>query len=235
MPDHPALTLYVYRGSCTLAAHAVLAHTGLPYKYIILDNGPGGNSTNSRLQAADGSLSHEEFLKINPKGFVPVLAIGEGPNPEILTELPAILIYIASLAQDLNLLGANHLEHARIVEWLSWASCTIHTNGFAAFWRPGRYGDDSHPATMKDIRNRGEETIIKAFAAIEEKLEGKEWAVGDALSVVDFNLLVYWRWWSSERPDGETEAQYPNYARLAKKVKALDGVKKVYELEKLKR
>ncbi|CAI4218921.1 unnamed protein product [Parascedosporium putredinis] len=216
--QQPALTLYVYKGSCTIAAHSLLAHIGVPYKIVILQNGPGGNSTNSRIQAADGSLTYEDFLKINPKGYVPVLTIGEGSAREVLTELPAILTYGALLAPDLNLLGTGVLGRARVAEWLAWASGTIHTLGFAGFWRPGRFADDSNPTTMKDIQNRAEKTIVGAFAQIEEKLKGCEWAVGDALTVVDFNLYVYWTWWITERPDGEVAAQHPNYARLVAKL-----------------
>ena len=225
-------TLYLSRGACSLGPHSVLAHAGIPYKFVVMKQSPNGNSTNSRYEGADGSLSHEQFLAINPKGFVPTLVVGDGPDAVVITETPAVLTYIALLVPDLNLLGTGIIDRAKVAEWLAWGSNTIQNNGFAAFWRPGRFADDSDEATMQNIKRRGREVIVKAFATIEEKLEGKEFAVGDALTVVDFLLLVYWWWWSDEEPDRKTK--FPNFARLMEKVRELDGVKKAIAAEDIK-
>ena len=223
------LTLYLKPGACSLAPHSVLAHVGLGYKIVLMKQAANGNSTYSRYEAADGSLPHDEFLKINPKGFVPTLVLGEGSDA-VITEMPAVMTYIGSIApQDLNLLGTDIISRAKVVEWLAWLSGAVHSNGFGAFWRPGRFADDSNAETMQNIRRRGEEVLTKAFATIEGKLEGKEFAVGEALTVVDFLLFVLWWWWYGLKP--QSKEKYPNYARLAQKVRALDGVNKAIVAE----
>ncbi|SPO06459.1 uncharacterized protein DNG_09149 [Cephalotrichum gorgonifer] len=212
MATPPPLTLYSCKGSCAFIPHAILAHAGVPFSLVMMKQAPDGNRTNSRLEAADGSLSHEAFLTINPRGYVPTLVVGSGPDAEIITELPAVVTYVASVAADQghNLLGApDHLTRARIAEWLAWTSGTLLMTGFAAMWRPGRFADDSDAATMENVKRRGSEVVSKSFATIDGKLAGKHFAVGDGLTVVDFALYLYWWWWDDE-PDVET--RFPNYA-----------------------
>ena len=72
------LTLYYSRKSCAYAPHILLHDAGAAFDTVEID-------------FATGEQTKPEFLAINPKGRVPALATPHG----ILTENPAILLYIA--------------------------------------------------------------------------------------------------------------------------------------------
>src|SRR5579872_3902828 len=72
------LKLFYSPGACSLAAHAALEEAGASYEIQLVDLKSGQQRSN-------------DYLKVNPKGRVPALATERG----ILTESPAILVYIA--------------------------------------------------------------------------------------------------------------------------------------------
>ena len=72
------LKLYYAPGTCALASHIALEEAGASYEAI-------------RLNFKNDDQKKPEYLKINPKARVPSLVTARG----IITETPAILIYIA--------------------------------------------------------------------------------------------------------------------------------------------
>ena len=72
------LKLYFAPHTCALATHIVLEEVGATYSTVRIDFG----------RTEQGS---PEYLKVNPKGRVPALVTDRG----ILTETPAMLVYIA--------------------------------------------------------------------------------------------------------------------------------------------
>ena len=72
------LALYYSRKSCAYAPHILLHDAGAAFEARHID-------------FATGEQNGPEFLAINPKGRVPALVTPDG----ILTENPAILLYIA--------------------------------------------------------------------------------------------------------------------------------------------
>ena len=72
------LIFYYARGTCALAVHIALEDAGADYEA-------------RRVDFAKAEQRTPEYLKINPKGRVPALATARG----VLTETPALLVYIA--------------------------------------------------------------------------------------------------------------------------------------------
>ena len=72
------LKLYYAPGTCALASHIALEEAGATYETV-------------RLSFKTEDQKKPEYLKINPKARVPSLVTDRG----IITETPAILIYIA--------------------------------------------------------------------------------------------------------------------------------------------
>ena len=176
-------------------------------------------------EAEDGSFSHEQFAtRFPPYGYVPVLVINDD---EFLTELPAILTYIGCLApQDVRdkLLGASPLERARVVEWMTWLSGTFLGVGIAARGRPYRLADDEE--ARKAVSQKGMETVRSCYERVEVRLNGREFAVGDDMTVVDLYLYLFVRW--SENLPGlggaDFSAKFPNYERVMRKIESLPAV-----------
>ena len=166
--------LYYSPGACSLAAHVVLEEIGEPFEA-------------RRVTIAEGENFKPEYLAINPRGFLPALEV-EG---QILTESPAILAYLASTE------GGRHLApergtvaYGQALRWLAWISGTLHV-AYARFWRSHRFLPPDADATT--LIARGREDVIAACAEIEATI-GEPWALGEAFSVVDANLLPFYRW-----------------------------------------
>ena len=66
----------------------------------------------------------EDFLAINPKGYVAALKLADG---RVLTEGPAILLYLADLKPEAGLAPpAGSWARHRLHEWLAFISAEIH-------------------------------------------------------------------------------------------------------------
>jgi glutathione S-transferase len=169
--------LYYAPGACSLAAHIVLREVGADFDL-------------ERVSVRNGTLEASYFA-INPKGFVPALAI-DGED-RVLTELPAILVFLARRYSEVALLPSDPTMEARCHEWIAWLSGWVHAVGFALLWRPGRFSSDSrqHEALTK----QGFDIVRNAFNDIEAQFtDGRNCAVPDTYSIVDPFLLVLYRW-----------------------------------------
>ncbi|KPM42731.1 hypothetical protein AK830_g3797 [Neonectria ditissima] len=219
-PTMPRLTLYQANGSCAIVPHAVLLHFDIPATAVEMIFGPEG------VESADGTISHADYLKIHPQGYVPALDV----DGEVITELPAILNYISSLVPEANLFTDTGLGRARVAEWLNWLSGTMHSVGFGMLLRPGRFSDD--PAAFDQVKAKGKAVIHKCFARIDTRMEGKEFAVGDSLTAADFYIYLFSRW--GKQIDIDMAAEYPNYSSFARRLESVEGIKKAVEVERLK-
>lgn len=215
----PSLTLYQANGSCAFVPHAILLHFGIPAKMIRMQLGPDGYAS------ADGSITRDDYLKIHPSAYVPALDV----DGEVITELPAIVTFIASLAPEGEVLGRDGIERARVVEWLTFLSGTLHGQGFGMWWRGSRFSDDE---TMYDaIKAKGRTVILKCFDRIESRLKDKEFAVGNSLTAADFYLYIFTRWGKEIGIDME---EYPAYSKLASRMESVEGVQLAIKEEDLK-
>lgn len=171
----PQLTPYRANKSCSLVAHILLRELSIPYTTVLLAFGPDG------VEAADGSFSHADYRKINPSGLVPALRVED----EIITELPAILTYIAGLRPESKWFGKDNLERAKVYRWLCWLSGTLHGYGYGMILRPARFAED--PSIHPSIVASGRKIVTDCYERIERSLQG-EHVVGDELTIVDINV-----------------------------------------------
>ena len=72
------MKLYYSPGACSLASHIALYATGLPFEIDRL------------IKTSKMTDGGEDFMKINPKGYVPAVKLDDG---SILTECAVILVY----------------------------------------------------------------------------------------------------------------------------------------------
>ncbi|KAG5658103.1 hypothetical protein KAF25_007054 [Fusarium avenaceum] len=218
--DMPKLTLYRANGACSLVPHALLRHFKIPFDAVLIKGGPNG------AEAADGSFTNAQYRSIHPRGYVPALAV----DNEVITEMPAILTFIASLIPNENLLGATPIQRAKVLEWLVVLSGTLHGIGYGPVLRPGRFSDDT--AHHDAIKAKGVGVVRECFQRIEDQLKGSEFMVGQALTIVDFNIYVFARW--AQRADIDVETEYPHYFEHLQRTEKLHGVREAVEAEDLK-
>ncbi|EPC00587.1 hypothetical protein L861_06515 [Litchfieldella anticariensis FP35 = DSM 16096] len=172
-----AYQLFYSPGACSLAVHIVLEELGQPFDLRL-------------VSTADGSTKTAEYLAFNPKGRVPVLLIPGESQP--LTELPAIVTYLARRHPKGGLLPNDPLAEARCHEWLAWLVGWVHGMGFGELWRPERFSADS--TTHAAIRSNGETLIHDGFQRIEDLLTEQTHTQTLGYTLVDPFLLVLYRW-----------------------------------------
>lgn len=205
----PQYRLYHSPGACSLAAHIAFEELGVAYAPI-------------RVVIAEGQNQTTEYLAINPRGRVPALAIYEGNTEQVLTELSAILIYLAQTYPSASLLPLDTLSFVRAVEWMSWLGSTMHAGGVRTVLRPDRFISDSSAAEA--VKTRGTENVRIGFADIESRLHGHTWALDDCYSIIDAYLLVFFRW--GNRIGLPMRTDYPHYTRIMDAVRARPAVQR---------
>ncbi|KAG9256561.1 uncharacterized protein F5Z01DRAFT_477519 [Emericellopsis atlantica] len=201
------LTLYIVKGACSLVPHALLEHLGIPYNIIDMVITPEG------CAAADASMSAAQYRTIHPLGSVPALQLASG---DVITENAAILAYINSLAPENTMFGRSPLEYAQVIQWFSLLSGGLHAQAFGALLRPERFTDSE--ACLDAVRTKGKIRVGEYFALMDRQLEGKKYAVGEALTAADFYMTVFFYWARRNRLD--MDGKYANYKRIIKTVES---------------
>ncbi|KAM0417229.1 hypothetical protein ACHAPT_012740 [Fusarium lateritium] len=215
----PRLTLYLANVSCAFVPHSVLLHFNIPVNVFLMKFGPNG------VEAADGSMSNAEYRRINPLGFVPAL----DADGEVITEIPAILNYIDTLKPEANLFSDSDLGRVRVAEWLNFLSARAHAVGFSMTFLPGRYIDDTEQ--FDKTRQKGRKNIRECLEHIDNKLEERTFAVGNALTAADFYLYIFARW--AKEMGFDMEKDFPHYAAFARRTERLEGVQEAAKRQEL--
>lgn len=208
----PEIKFYFAPGACSLAPHILLREIGAEFEAVAM------NVNETRVTFP------KDFSRINPKMQVPVISL----DGDTITEVPAIARAIASLAPEMHLMGRTKLDEARIYEWLSWLSGTLHGGGFGHLFRPQRFSDD--PAAFPGIKAKARESIKDCFDSMEVKLESI-YAVGGALTAVDPYLFVFYRW--GNEAEFRMKETYPKYTALVSNLVQRAAVKATLEAENI--
>ena len=158
----------------TLAPRKVCAfarHVGSDVEFVYVDLGRGEHRS-------------EQFLAINPNGKVPALTDGA----QTLWEADAILCHLSERA------ASGHWPHdARqidVIRWFSWNSQHFLRHGGALFFEhivKPRFGRGAADPKAVESALAGFRTCA---AVLNAHLKGREWLVGDELTVADFSVAV---------------------------------------------
>jgi glutathione S-transferase len=196
------LKLFYMPKACSLASHIALLWAGADYELIRLDH--------AGVHAA-------EFLRLNPKGAVPVLLVQE---QFVLTESLAILLFIADRhpASHLDVPATDVLSRAKLNEMLAELVSEVH-KAFAPTFVPERYTTD--PNAVESTRSAAYIQLDKVFMRLEGLMQGKEWLLFGRRTVADAYLYVMCRW-KSRTPTALSN--YPSLARFKARLDADPGV-----------
>jgi glutathione S-transferase len=216
--------LYHSPGACSMAAHIVLEEVGAPFELeLVLARG----------EREGPMTATNAWRTINPKGRVPALSPvpgSAGGAAELLTETPAILVYLAVMHPQAALLPAGPAGLARCLEWLNWLSGNVHANSCGQIWRAHRFSDDE--AALEGIRAKGRAALVDQYAYVERLLgDGRDWAVAGRYSVADAYLLVFFHW--GGRIGLDMRGDHPAWARIMDKVLARPAVRRALATEEV--
>lgn len=168
------LTLYFSPGACSLASHIGLEESGARYetKPILL---------------AKGQQRTEDYLKINPRGKVPTL----DADGKKLVENTAILTYLARRFPDKKLMPADPAEEARCIGTMCWFSSVVHPS-YQRAHRPERFAEGEAAATA--VKENGKKSFWANCQEIDSMIQGHDWVMGSAYTLVDPYALVFYGW-----------------------------------------
>ena len=138
---------------------------------------------------------------MNPEGKVPTLLIDKTP----LTEVAAILFYLATRFPDAGLWPVGIDAQAQALSWMSFIAATVH---------PSRRQGADHARSVFDI--------------VERRLGKREWALG-RYSIADIHLFrLYWRFRGAFNP---APGDFPGLSAHYDRMMARPAVKRTCEIE----
>jgi glutathione S-transferase len=164
------MKLYYSPGACSLSPHIALLEAGLPYDLVKVD------LRAKKLENGD------DFLKVNPKGQVPALALDSG---ELVTEGPVIVQMIADKAAAKNLAPArDSAERYKLMEWLNFVTAELHKNFSPLF----------SPVLSDDTKAFFKDRLMGKFKYIDSALAGHDYLLGKQFTVADAYLFTMLCW-----------------------------------------
>lgn len=196
------MKLYYSPGACSLASHIALHESGLPFEIDKL-NVP-----------TKTTASGEDFMRINPKGYVPTIKLDDG---NVLTEGAVILQYIA----DQNLASGlapkqGSMERYRLQEWLNYIAAEIHKS----------YSPLFNKAASEDIKNNARNMLNKRLPIVEMRLAEQPYLMGASFTVADAYLFVVLSWSAMVGFDLSTYPKIKDYlANIATRPAVLAAMK----------
>src|SRR3569833_1838419 len=153
------MKLYYSPGACSLSPHIVAIVVGVLLVLVRVDLGSGQTD------------SVEDYLKINPDGYVPALAVADG---DVLTEGPAIVQYLADQAVDKELAPVyGSRARYRLMQWLNFISTELHKT----------YAPLFDPRVPPDCKAQFTERLAQRFAHVAAVLETQPYLMGERFSV----------------------------------------------------
>ena len=165
------MKLYFAKGACSLAVRITINELGIKCDFESVD-----------IHKTKKTETGKDFLKVNPKAYVPVLELDDG---KILTENVAIQIYLAENFDGEKLLPkAPNFTRYQVIEWLSYITTELHKTAGALF-------NHAMPQELKDTLFVP--MLKKKLKFVDEYLKNKDFLV-DRFTVADAYLFVVLSW-----------------------------------------
>lgn len=200
------MKLFFKSGACSLSPHILLEESGLPYETEAVD-------LKTKISASGAN-----YFDINPKGYVPALLLDNG---QVLTEVPAVVQYIADQATDKKLAPANGTaERYTVQSWLSFIGTELHKS----------FGVCFNPAAGDDWKASAKANIERRLTYVNQHLAGKSYLLGEDFSVADPYLFTVLRWSSVIKLDLN---QWPQIVAFQARMAARPAVQKALAAEGL--
>jgi glutathione S-transferase len=164
------MKLYYLPGACSLSPNIVAHEVGIPLTLEKVD-------AKTKITA-----SGENFLDVNPKGYVPALRLDDG---EVLTEGPAIVQYLADLKPEAGLAPPHGtLARYRLQEILGYINSELHKSFSPLF----------NPASSDDLKAERTAYLKRRYTYIEGILGKQSYLLGEHFTVADAYLFTVTNW-----------------------------------------
>jgi len=200
------MKLYYAPGACSLSPHIVAREAGIAIDLEKVDLG------------AHKTAGGEDFMKVNPKGYVPALRLDDG---SVLTEGPAIVQYLADQKPASKLApAAGTIDRYRLQEWLAFIGTELHKN----------FGPLFNPANPDVVKDAAKTNIAKRLGYLNEQLAKRQFLLGDTFTAADAYAFTIINWTNFVGIDLKA---YPNVAAYSARIGARPKVQEALKAEGL--
>ena len=203
------LQLYYAPDTCSLASHIALEDAGAVYELKLVD-------------FAKNEQQQPDYRAINPKARVPALVTSQG----ILTETPAMLVYVAQTYPNANLAPIDDpFAFADLQAVNSYLCSSLHV-AHAHRMRGYRWTDDS--AAIAAMRRFVPESVSACYDFIEQHVLKGPWVMGPDYTIADPYLFTIAQWLED---DGVDPTRFPNVVGHRQRMLERSTVKKAIREE----
>lgn len=165
--------LYYSPGACSMAIHVALNECNAEVQLEKVDMMAGQNRS-------------PEFLKLNPRGQVPVLVDGN----QVIREGAAQMIHILEKHKS-PLLPESGQDRDLALEWLMFGNATLHPAYARVFFLKKNGPEDS---TKDVLMETAVKMINKLWEEVETRLNNSTYICGEDLTIADILLTVIANW-----------------------------------------
>jgi len=170
----------------------------------------------TRVDFGSAEQTKPGYLAVNPKGRVPALVIDNGA---VLTEVGAILEYIAALAPKAALVPDDPALAAHMRSVMYYLASTMHV-AHAHKMRGSRWADA--PSSHADMTAKVPQTMRSCAAYVEAECLRGTYVCGEMFSLADAYLYLVCTWLDG---DGVAVSDFPKIAAFMDRMALRDSVK----------
>lgn len=199
------MKLYFVPGTCSLSPHIILRELGIPFELDLVDR-----KTKITASGAD-------YMKKNPKGYVPSLELDDG---KVLTEGSVIVQYLADQHPESKLappLGT--MPRYDLAVWMNYVATELHKS-FSPLFSP-------------KINDEYRQAVRDAFASklrwLDSELATRPFLAGQTFTIVDAYAYVIMTWFPRAPID---LADFPNVKAYFDRVGHRPSVRAALHAEK---
>jgi len=158
-----------------MAPHFVLTELGVDFELVLVD----------RKSQAQKSL---EYLALNPAGRIPTLTDGD----LVVFESVAICLHLCEENPEPKLMPeVGSADRPLFFQWLTYLNNSVQAELMVYFY-PDKHTTDK--TAVPGIVQAQELRVTEMFALLDAELEGKDFLVGDSVTVCDYFLLMLAIW-----------------------------------------
>lgn len=164
------MKLYYAAGACSLAPHITASEAGVKVDLDKVDF------------ATKKTSGGEDFMSVNPRGYVPALKLDDG---YVLTEANVLVQYLADQKPEAGLLPkAGTIERWKAMQWLAFIATELHKTFSPLF----------DPSTVDATKTALKDRLAKRFAELETRFKSNEYILGKDFSAADAYAFTILSW-----------------------------------------
>lgn len=166
-----------------------------------------------------GEQNAPDYLALNPNGMIPTLIDGD----QTVWESRAIVQYLASKKPESGLLGKGEMDRINIARWQCWDAAHVMANIFTLVFETVLKAMLGMGAPDQNAIRGAREQLKRFCGAMDASLKGKQYLVGDSLTVADLTVAASFTYADALKLPID---QFPNVKSWFDRITSLDAWKK---------